>query len=102
MFSRHQRISALLLFLAAICIAHGGDHGLQSGNIDASANPCRDFFQYANGARLRATRIPPDYDTWGVDEEIDQRNLGILKNILENAASNPGDRGSTTQQIGDF
>ena len=98
---RHSRRSALL-FIAAITLAHGGDHGLQPGNIDTSTGPCHDFFQYANGAWLRATRIPPDRDTWGVDEEIDQRNLGILKSILENAASHPSEHGSNTQKIGDF
>ena len=36
-----------LLFLAAAALAHGGEHGLQTGNIDHSTSPCRDFFQYA-------------------------------------------------------
>jgi putative endopeptidase len=58
---------------------------------------------------LRTARIPPDYDTWGVDEEIDQRNLGILRDILENAASDSGGPTATSgepaspiRKIGDF
>jgi len=104
---RHARSSALLL-LAAAALAHGGEHGLQTENIDRSTSPCHDFFQYANGLWLRTTRIPPDFDTWGVDEEIDQRNLGILRDILENAASRSGDPSvavepaSPTRKIGDF
>ncbi|HET7064641.1 MAG TPA: M13 family metallopeptidase [Rudaea sp.] len=81
--------SCALLLLAAAALAHGGEHGLQTANIDSSANPCHDFFQYANGAWLRTTGIPADHDTWGVDEEIDQRNLDILRDILDNAASQP-------------
>ena len=102
---RHAHPSALLLF-AATALAHGGEHGLQTENIDRSTSPCHDFFQYANGAWLRTARIPPDHDTWGVDEEIDQRNLGILRDILENAASHPGAASSGTaapiRKIGDF
>jgi putative endopeptidase len=98
---RHARPSALL-FLTAAALAHGGDSGLQTGNIDSSVSPCHDFFQYANGSWLHTTQIPPDYDTWGVDEEIDQHSLSILRDILDNAASHPGDPGSTSQKIGDF
>ena len=98
---RHAHPSALL-FLAATVLAHGGERGLQTENIDGSTSPCHDFFQYANGAWLRAARIPPDRDTWGVDEEIDQRNLGILRDILENAASHPGDMAAPIRKIGDF
>ena len=102
---RHAHPSALLFF-AATALAHGGEHGLQTENIDRSTSPCHDFFQYANGAWLRTARIPPDHDTWGVDEEIDQRNLGILRDILEDAASHPGAASSGTaapiRKIGDF
>jgi len=91
-----------LLFLAAAALAHGGEHGLQTGNIDHSTSPCRDFFQYANGAWFRTTRIPSDFDAWGVDEEIDQRNLGILRDILENAAAQAGEADSPMRKIGDF
>ena len=101
---RHAHPSALL-FLAATVLAHGGARGLQTENIDSSTSPCHDFFQYANGAWLRATRIPPDRDTWGVDEEIDQRNRGILRDILENAASHDGETSegaAPIRKIGDF
>ena len=105
---RPARPSALLL-LAAAALAHGGEHGLRTENIDNSTSPCHDFFQYANGAWLRTTRIPADHDTWGVDEEIDQRNLGILRDILENAASRSGGvsdssgaAASPIRKIGDF
>jgi putative endopeptidase len=105
MFLRNAHPSALL-FLTVTALAHGGERGLQTENIDSSTSPCRDFFQYANGAWLRAAHIPPDHDTWGVDEEIDQRNLGILRDILDNAASHAGDMSGEAagpiRKIGDF
>jgi len=101
----HRRLprAALLIAGSVVALSFGaGEHGLDLHYLDTSTSPCRDFFQYANGAWLRTDPIPADYSVWGVDEEIEQRNLGILKGILENAASQPATHGTITQQIGDF
>ena len=104
--SDRSRCNALLLAclvaLAPPCAGAGESARDDAGWFDTSANPCQDFFQYANGGWMRSTAIPADRETWGIDEEIDQRNLGILRGILENAASQPGERDATTRQIGDF
>jgi putative endopeptidase len=104
MLHRHVPRAALLIAgtVAALSLFGAGEHGLDLHYLDTSTSPCRDFFQYANGAWLRTEPIPADYSVWGVDEEIEQRNLGILKGILENAASQPATHGTITQQIGDF
>ena len=95
------RIGGLfVVFAAAACVA--GERALDPAYVDASVSPCSDFFEYANGAWLRATPIPADYSSWGVDEEIEQRNLGILRGILEKAAAQPGTHDSPAQKIGDF
>jgi putative endopeptidase len=95
--------ATLLFAVAAIAVATPPrTQGLEAAFFDTATSPCRDFFQYANGGWLRGNPIPPDYSTWGIDEEIDQRNLGILKRIMENAAAQPGAPGSVAQQIGDF
>jgi len=87
--------SALLLGLA-----HANERGLDPLNFDPRVSPCRDFFEYANGGWKRANPIPPDFSQWGIDDEIDARNLGILKNILENAAAHPLDDAS--RKLGNF
>jgi len=103
MFHRRLRNAALpALFILASAFAHADDHGIDSRYLDTSISPCEDFFRYANGRWLRDNAIPADHDVWGIDEEIDKRNLDILKHILDDAAANPGARGSNTQKIGDF
>jgi putative endopeptidase len=100
-----RRISSAALLLAVIVMAIAvppGAQGLEPAYFDKATGPCRDFFQYANGGWLRTDPIPPDYSTWGVDEEIEQRNLGMLKRIMEDAAAQPRAPGSVAQQIGDF
>ncbi|MDR3385769.1 MAG: M13 family metallopeptidase [Rudaea sp.] len=103
MIHRILRGTALSLACAAVAVAaHTNDHGLDAKNMDPSAGACRDFFQYADGGWLKSNPIPPAYSRWSLDDEINERNLGILRNILENAAAHPGALGETSQKIGDF
>ncbi|HET8940511.1 MAG TPA: M13 family metallopeptidase [Rudaea sp.] len=92
--------SALLTTVSAF--AHSNDHGLDARNFDTTIAPCADFFEYADGGWLKSNPIPSSYSTWSLDNEIGERNLAILKRILEGAAAHPGAPGSTSQKIGDF
>ena len=97
------RIVALSSALSAtVAVAHTNDHGLDAQNFDTHVSACQDFFQYADGGWLKSNPIPAEYSTWSLDSEIGERNLGILKHILENAASQSGALDSTSQKIGDF
>jgi endothelin-converting enzyme/putative endopeptidase len=71
-------------------------------NIDRSADPCTDFYQYACGSWTRNNPIPPDQSQWGRFSELDERNKYILREILEGAAKPGPQRDSVTQKIGDF
>ena len=98
-----SRLNALFLALvSAAAGAVGNDHGLDAHNFDPSTPACIDFFQYANGGWLKSNPIPPSYSEWSLDSELNERNLLLLKTILENATANPGSHGSNTQKIGDF
>ena len=77
--------------------------GFSLANMDQSADPREDFYQYAVGGWLRSNPVPPDKSRWGSFNELYDRNLILLKSILEEAtedASAP--EGSTKQLIGDF
>ncbi len=82
--------------------ADGLIDGVQRADMDFTASPGDDFYQYANGSWLAANPIPPEYSSWSVGHEVNQRNQDILLNILEANASDPGPRGEVRQQIGDF
>jgi predicted metalloendopeptidase len=75
--------------------------GVDRSYMDPRVSPCRDFYAYANGA-FEKVPIPGEYAAYGVNQEIDNRNFAILKEILENAARAGGPKGSVMQRVGDF
>jgi len=75
--------------------------GVDRAYMDAAVAPCRNFYDYANGTFSR-TPIPGEYASYGVNQEIEERNFAILKDILETAQRTGGAPGSLAQRVGDF
>jgi putative endopeptidase len=97
---------AMILALAA-SVATAGDHqtnehGLDRRNMDLSADACVDFYQYANGQWLERNPIPEEYSSWGISHEMYERNLALLREIMEEAAKTNAPKGTNQQKVGDF
>ncbi len=91
---------ASLVMVAAPMVS---EHGINPANLDRTCAPCKDFNQFANGGWMAKNPIPPAYPSWGVDNEVTERNRDILHQILEDAAKNTAaPHGSIEQKIGDY
>src|SRR3989449_695831 len=77
-------------------------HGLDLTALDRTVDPCSDFYQFACGGWMKSNPIPPDRGTWGRGSELDERNLAVLREILEKAATPDPGRTGVERMIGDF
>lgn len=96
----------LFLFSSAVMVlAAEGPRpvlGVDPAYMNRAATPCEDFYAFANGSYDKVA-IPGAYAAYGVNQEIDDRNWAILREILESSAKETGaPKGSATQRIGDF
>ncbi len=96
-----MRYTLLLSLFAAVAAAQGIP-GFSAGNLDKTADPCVDFYQYTCGGWMAKNPVPADQSIWGQANQLIERNRAILQNILEKAASPKPTRTLVEQQIGDF
>lgn len=96
--------SAAALAAGALLTAADRAHpvvGVDRAYMDRSVSPGADFYDYANGA-FNQVPIPGEYASYGVNQEIDERNFAILKDILESAARTTGNPDTVARRVGDF
>jgi len=79
-------------YLAALLISTPGFSadailisGIQTADLDVSARPQDDLFQYANGTWLRNVVIPADRSSYGVDAMMSERSVLQQRELLEAA-----------------
>ena len=99
---RPRVLAAALVFTASSAFAHTNERGLDAQNFDEAVGACTDFFEHANGGWLKSNPIPPEYSQWSLDDELRERNLALLREMLEGAAKKPAEPGTDLRKIGDF
>lgn len=79
----------------------GGQKGdILKANLDSTVNPADDFFEYANGAWLKANPIPASESSWGIAQLVNEELYERKRKISEDAAKKGGS--GVDKLIGDF
>ena len=78
------------------------ERGLDRRNFDPGVAACANFYLHGNGGWIKSNPIPPEYSTWSIGNEMRERNLQLLRQILEEAAQQDAAPGSNARKIGDF
>jgi len=107
-----MKFTKLLLCFASLTVVAAGvatagdyrtnERGLDRRNLDTATDACVDFYQYANGNWLALNPIPDEYSSWGISHEMYERNLALLRQIMEEAADANASKGTNQQKVGDF
>ncbi len=99
-------LKALLLILLSSLFAisqTAQTKGIEASDIDRSADPCTDFYQFANGTWRANNPIPASMTRWSRRWAAGESNKDNLKLILDEAMQDKSaPKGSTDQLIGDY
>ncbi|MEO5989062.1 MAG: M13 family metallopeptidase [Candidatus Eisenbacteria bacterium] len=79
--------AALVLALAGPTRAAGLPDPSHRADLDTTCAPCHDFDQYANGGWKQRTMLPPGYTSYGAFDQVADRNVMVLRRLLESAAA---------------
>jgi len=91
------------LLLGTASGADTAQKGIELSDMDRKADPCADFFEFANGAWRAANPIPASLPRWSRRWAAGESTKEQLKQLLdETAAAGQAQPGSVEQLIGDY
>lgn len=76
--------------------------GIQLANLDTTALPGTDFYQYACGGWIKNNPIPAEYSQYGSFTILAENNRKQIQGLIEELASTSHETGSVGQKIGDL
>jgi putative endopeptidase len=101
-----RTLRMLLLILLSSPLLFGQTaslHGIDVSDLDRKADPCTDFYQFANGTWRANNPIPASMTRWSKRWAAGETSKDKLKAMAEEAAKNQSTpKGSTDQIIGDY
>jgi len=101
---RTRKIASFVCLCSSLLLAQSpARHGIDVADLDRNADPCSDFFQFANGTWRANNPIPASMPRWSKRWAAGETTKDKLKDILEaSAKQSNAPKGSIDQIIGDY
>lgn len=74
--------------------------GIDKANMDLTAKPGTDFYQFATGGWQKAHPLTPEYSRYAQFDALAENNRKQLRELIEEMASKPQAKGTLEQKIG--
>jgi len=100
-----RKLLTIISFVGMATLSFGGtplSTGIDKSNLDLSAKPGVDFYQYACGGWMSAHPISGEYSRFGSFDMLRENNLKQLNELITGIASKGGSQGSIEQKIADL
>lgn len=92
---------ALSVFAATSCNKAGSEltSGIDLSNLDTTANPTDDFYQYACGGWLKAHPLDAEHSRYGTFDALAETNQEQLRNLIDSVSASKNEAGSVADKI---
>lgn len=88
--------------MSTAAFAQGTGMGIKLENMDQTAKPGTDFYQYACGGWMKNNPLGPEYARFGSFNTVAEENNKRIREIIEGLAAQKQETGSLGQKIGDL
>ncbi len=88
--------------MTTACTTKQQTTGIDLANLDTTAIPQNDFYQYACGGWMANNPLTPEYSRFGSFDKLGLNNLEQVNGLIKEIAAKNHPQGSIAQKIGDF
>ena len=93
---------AAFALMTTACTTKQQTTGIDLANLDTTAVPQNDFYQYACGGWMAANPLTPEYSRFGSFDKLGLNNLEQVNGLIQEIAAKKHSQGSIAQKIGDM